>query len=88
MVIDTLICAFGFPILLQASLQYFFDPQHYLNAHNEMPYVNAHGELKRIDRLVELDGEVWVLDCKTGDSADPAYATLQVFSTINKFNKQ
>ena len=37
-----------------------------------MPYVNARGELKRIDRLVEFDDEVWVLDYKTGDSADPA----------------
>ena len=59
-------------LLAQASLQRFFDPQHYLNAHNEMPYVNARGELKRIDRLVEFDDEVWVLDYKTGDSAESA----------------
>ncbi len=59
-------------LLAQASLQRFFDPQHYLNAHNEMPYVNARGELKRIDRLVEFDDEVWVLDYKTGANADPA----------------
>ena len=37
-----------------------------------MPYVNAQGELKRIDRLVEFDTEVWVLDYKTGASHDPA----------------
>ena len=59
-------------LLAQASLQRFFDPQHYLNANNEMPYVNAAGELKRIDRLVEFDDEVWVLDYKSGASADPA----------------
>jgi ATP-dependent helicase/nuclease subunit A len=59
-------------LLAQASLQRFFDPQHYLNAHNEMPYVNARGELKRIDRLVEFDDEVWVLDYKTGAGVDPA----------------
>jgi ATP-dependent helicase/nuclease subunit A len=35
-----------------------------------MPYVDARGELKRIDRLVEFDDEVWVLDYKLGDSAD------------------
>lgn len=58
-------------LLEQASLQRFFDPQHYLNAHNEMPYVNARGELKRIDRLVEFDDEVWVLDYKTGEGTDP-----------------
>ena len=59
-------------LLAQPSLQRFFDPQHYLGANNEMSYVNAAGELKRIDRLVEFDGEVWVLDYKTGDSADSA----------------
>jgi ATP-dependent helicase/nuclease subunit A len=59
-------------LLAQSSLQRFFDPQHYRNACNEMPYVNARGELKRIDRVVEFDDEVWVLDYKTGASADPA----------------
>jgi len=59
-------------LLVQVSLQRFFDPQHYLTASNEMPYVNASGELKRIDRLVEFDDEVWVLDYKMGASADPA----------------
>jgi ATP-dependent helicase/nuclease subunit A len=54
------------------ALQRFFDPQHYLSASNEMPYVNGAGELKRIDRLVEYDDEVWVLDYKTGEAADPA----------------
>ena len=59
-------------LLAQPSLQRFFDSQHYRSANNEMSYVNAAGELKRIDRLVEFDGEVWVLDYKTGDSADSA----------------
>ncbi len=54
------------------QLQRFFDSQHYRNACNEMPYVNAHGELKRIDRLVEFDDEVWVLDYKTGAKPDVA----------------
>jgi ATP-dependent helicase/nuclease subunit A len=59
-------------LLQHDSLQRFFDPQHYLSASNEMPYVNAAGELRRIDRLVEYDDEVWVLDYKTGEAADPA----------------
>ena len=59
-------------LLAQAPLQRFFDPQHYLSANNEMPYVNAAGELKRIDRLVEFDDEVWVLDYKTGETSNPA----------------
>ena len=59
-------------LLALPNLQRFFDPQHYLSANNEMLYVNARGELKRIDRLVEFDEEVWVLDYKTGESANPS----------------
>ena len=43
-----------------------------------MPYVNARGELRRIDRLVEFDDEVWVLDYKTGDQAQPARYRAQM----------
>ena len=43
-----------------------------------MPYVNAQGELKRIDRLVEFDDEVWVLDYKTGEAAEPAKYRAQM----------
>ncbi len=59
-------------LLALPNLQRYFDPQHYRNACNEMPYINAHGELKRIDRLVEFDDEVWVLDYKTGAKPDVA----------------
>ena len=59
-------------LLTLPHLQRFFDVQHYHAAYNEMPYVNARGELKRIDRLVEFDDEVWVLDYKTDETADPA----------------
>jgi len=61
------------PLLQQAlhlialpHLQRFFNPQHYCQACNELSYVNARGELKRIDRLVEFQDEIWVLDYKTG----------------------
>jgi ATP-dependent helicase/nuclease subunit A len=65
------------------QLQRFFDWQHYRNACNEMPYVNARGELKRIDRLVEFDDEVWVLDYKTGAKPDvaPYRAQMQEYRT-------
>ncbi len=53
-------------LLAQAQLTRFFDPQQYRDAANEMAYVNAQGETKRIDRLVEFDDEVWVLDYKFG----------------------
>jgi len=65
-------------LLVQAQLQRFFDAARYRSAHNEMPYVNAQGELKRIDRLVEFDNEVWVLDYKTGASHDPAPYRVQM----------
>lgn len=61
----------------------FFDAQQYSAACNEMPYINAQGELKRIDRLVEFDDEVWVLDYKLGDAEDAARyrAQMQEYKT-------
>jgi ATP-dependent helicase/nuclease subunit A len=57
-------------LLTSPQLACFFDAQQYRSASNELPYINAKGELKRIDRLVEFDDEVWVLDYKLGDSED------------------
>jgi len=37
---------------------------------NELAYVGADGQIRRIDRLVEYDDEVWVLDYKTGGFAE------------------
>ncbi|HET7832127.1 MAG TPA: UvrD-helicase domain-containing protein [Gallionella sp.] len=58
-------------LLAAPHLARFFDAQQYRSACNEMPYANAKGELKRIDRLVEFDDEVWVLDYKLGERAEP-----------------
>jgi ATP-dependent helicase/nuclease subunit A len=55
-------------ILAAPHLQRFFDPAQYLSARNEVAYVDAGGELRRIDRVVEFQHEVWVLDYKTGDA--------------------
>ncbi len=70
-------------LLTSPQLARFFDAQQYRSACNEMPYINAKGELKRIDRLVEFDDEVWVLDYKLGDSEDAARyrAQLQEYRT-------
>lgn len=65
-------------LLTLPQLVRFFDARQYLNACNEMPYINAKGELKRIDRLVEFDDEVWVLDYKLGDAADAARYRAQM----------
>lgn len=65
-------------LLSSSPLQRYFDPRQYRHACNEMPYVDAAGELKRIDRLVEFDDEVWILDYKTGEAADPARYRAQM----------
>jgi ATP-dependent helicase/nuclease subunit A len=39
-------------------------------AYNELEYVGEDGQVRRIDRLVEFDDEVWVLDYKTGGFAE------------------
>ena len=60
-------------LLSSPALQRFFDSRLYRMAYAELPYVNARGELHRIDRLVEFDDEVWVLDYKTGETTDPTF---------------
>jgi ATP-dependent helicase/nuclease subunit A len=65
-------------LLTLPQLARFFDATQYRSACNEMPYINAKGELKRIDRLVEFDDEVWVLDYKLGDSEDAQRYRLQM----------
>ena len=60
------------------QLARFFDARQYRSASNEMAYINAKGELKRIDRLVEFDDEVWVLDYKLGDSEGSVRYQLQM----------
>jgi ATP-dependent helicase/nuclease subunit A len=61
----------------------FFDARQYHNASNEMSYINVKGELKRIDRLVEFDNEVWVLDYKLGDCEEATryHAQMQEYRT-------
>jgi ATP-dependent helicase/nuclease subunit A len=65
-------------LLTMPQLARFFDATQYRAAYNEMPYINARGELKRIDRLVEFDGEVWVLDYKLGDSEEASRYRAQM----------
>lgn len=59
-------------LVARPELQRYFDARQYRSACNEMPYIGAQGGVKRIDRLVEFDDEVWVLDYKTGEAANPA----------------
>ena len=53
------------------ALQRFFDASQFVTAHNEIEIalqVDAELLTHRIDRLVEFEREVWVLDYKTGNS--------------------
>jgi ATP-dependent helicase/nuclease subunit A len=54
-------------VLCSPELGRFFDPAVYQRARNEVAYLDASGALRRVDRLVEFDAEVWVIDYKTGD---------------------
>jgi ATP-dependent helicase/nuclease subunit A len=65
-------------LLTSPQLARFFDVRQYRSACNELPYINAKGELKRIDRLVEFDDEVWVLDYKLGESENAARYRTQM----------
>jgi ATP-dependent helicase/nuclease subunit A len=60
-------------ILEADSLRRFFEPAHYRWAANEWPII-AEGEARRLDRVVEFEDEIWVLDYKTGEAvaSDPA----------------
>jgi ATP-dependent helicase/nuclease subunit A len=60
--------------LANPEVRRFFDPALYVRARNEVEYLDAEGERRRIDRLVEFEEDIWVLDYKTGglDEPDPA----------------
>ena len=57
-------------LLMAPALARFFDSRQFRRALNEVAYAAEAGEVRRIDRLVEFENEVWVLDYKTGESAD------------------
>ncbi|MDP5239986.1 UvrD-helicase domain-containing protein [Uliginosibacterium sp. 31-16] len=52
------------------ALARFFDPAQYLRAGNETAYLDAAGELRRIDRWVECEDAIWVLDYKSGKASE------------------
>jgi len=56
-------------LLAQPHLARFFDPTQYRRAHNERPLLDGGGREQRLDRVVEFDDAVWLLDYKTGDDS-------------------
>jgi len=53
-------------LLALPELRRLFDPAQYLRARNELAFIDSAGRVQRIDRLVEFEDEIWVLDYKTG----------------------
>jgi ATP-dependent helicase/nuclease subunit A len=51
-------------------LRRFFDPASYVNAWKEVPYRTAAGESRRLDRLVEFEDDVWILDFKAAERVE------------------
>ncbi|OZA31269.1 MAG: DNA helicase [Hydrogenophilales bacterium 17-61-9] len=56
-------------LLAQPHLARFFNPTQYQAAHNELALLDAGGRMQRLDRVVEFDDAVWVIDYKTGDDS-------------------
>ena len=52
-------------VLSAPTLRRFFDPAQYRRAWNEIELTGGDGALLRLDRLVEFDAELWVLDYKS-----------------------
>lgn len=59
-------------ILNAPNLAQFFCPAHYLRAHNELSFYDEHNLTRRIDRLVEYEHEVWLLDYKAMSASNEA----------------
>ena len=64
-------------LLADPDLGRFFDPGRHRRALSELPILTDTGELRRLDRVVEFDDEVWVLDYKTGSYAGVAGTVLE-----------
>ena len=55
-------------ILGAPHLEKFFDARHFRAARDEVSLIDGAGDLLRIDRIVEFDDSVWVLDYKSAAS--------------------
>jgi ATP-dependent helicase/nuclease subunit A len=61
------------------ALARFFDPAQFVRASNEVAFAASSGNLYRIDRLVEFDDEIWVLDYKTGDARETVDGRIEEY---------
>jgi ATP-dependent helicase/nuclease subunit A len=65
-------------LLAQPHLARFFDPAQYRRAHNELTLLDASGRTQRLDRVVEFDDAVWLIDYKTGADSCSVSETLLI----------
>jgi len=56
-------------LLTQPHLARFFDPTQYRRAFNELELLDSGGQVQRLDRVVEFDDAVWLLDYKSGEDS-------------------
>jgi ATP-dependent helicase/nuclease subunit A len=56
-------------LLAQPHLAHLFQPAQYRRAHNEWALLDGSGRLQRLDRVVEFDDAVWLIDYKTGEDS-------------------
>ena len=63
------------------GLARFFEPGRHLRAANEVAYCARSGDIFRIDRLIEFENEVWVLDYKTGARAEIDDCRIEEYRT-------
>lgn len=65
-------------LMTAPHLARFFKPEQYLRARNELAILDEEGATQRLDRVVEFDDAIWVLDYKTGaDALHETDAALQ-----------
>ena len=67
------------------ALARFFDPAMYVRAANEVSYAGASGDVRRIDRLVELEDALWILDYKTGELPDSPELLAQYEAQMREY---
>jgi ATP-dependent helicase/nuclease subunit A len=74
-------------LIAAPGLSRFFDARQYVHAANEVPYVAASGDIRRIDRVVELADEVWVLDYKTGNATSDEALARQYREQVGEYGE-
>jgi ATP-dependent helicase/nuclease subunit A len=72
-------------LLATPRLSRFFDSRQFTRALNEVAYTAEAGDVRRIDRLVEFEDEVWVLDYKTGERAGDTALAQQYRAQLGEY---